>query len=347
MTENLLLTPVALGALHLPNRVVMSPMSRLRADGDLAPPAFVAEYYGQRATAGLIITEAIAVRNYGDGRPPVPGLYSEVQRDAWRHVIETVHERGGRIVAQLWHVGRPRFEEPGQQRPAGSPRLAEVTPPDLDPSDIERMPLEFAAAARLAREIGFDGVEIHNGSSNLLDRFLRPGLNARSDDYGGSTSNRTRLTRAIVLHVANAVGPERVGIKFSPSAPVGDGADPAALDTFAHLLADLASVGLAYVHATRVTRDDRARGWGEGISFPQLRGMYSGHLIGAGDFEPGEARKCLEDGTLDAAVFGRLFLANPDLLRRIELSAPFNEPDPTTFYTPGPRGLTDYPRLAD
>lgn len=341
--ETSLLAPVRLGAIELPNRVIMSPMTRLRTDADLAPQGFVADYYGQRATASLIVTESIAIQSYGDGWPPIPGMFTEDQQRAWRHVVETVHERGGRIAAQLWHVGHPRIA----QRPGFSALAEELAPHDLDTSEIAHMSRDFEAAARIARSIGFDAVEIHNGSANLLDRFLRPAANLRNDEFGGSVENRSRLLCEIVSRVADAVGSERVGVKFSPSAPVAGAADAAALETFAYLLGELSRVDLAYVHATRVTQDDRDRGWGEGISFSQLRNMYSGRLIGAGDFTPDTAQDILDDGTLDAVVFGRLFLTNPDLPRRIALSASLNAPNRDTFYTAGSVGLTDYPVLAD
>ncbi|WP_075643608.1 alkene reductase [Paraburkholderia ginsengiterrae] len=345
MIANELLTPVSLGALRLENRVIMSPMTRMRADADQAPPDYVGTYYAQRATAGLIISESIAIRNYGDGWPNVPGLYTDTQLAAWRSVVNAVHARGGLIAAQLWHVGRARLNPPGEERPKYWALTDELHPHDLDAIDIVQIPLDFARAAQRAREIGFDAVEIHSGSSNLLDRFLRPSANLRVDHYGGDTSNRTRLTREIVAAVANAIGPDRVGIKFSPSAPVRGESDTASSVTFASLLADLSRIELAYVHVTRVTHDDRARGWGEGLSFEEIRDMYRGRLIGAGDFVPGDGRRAVESGVLDAVAFGRVFLANPDLVRRIALDAPLNAPDHSTFYAPGPRGLTDYPTL--
>jgi len=345
--SDLLLKPVTLGALRLPNRIIMSPLTRLRADAQLAPTKLVAEYYAQRASAGLIISEAIAVAPYGEGYPAIPGLFTAHQAEAWRAVVEAVHAEGGRIAAQLMHVGRARYEAGGPQRAPGWWAVADpLKPHELTPADLAAVIEEFARGARAARAVGFDAVEIHNGNGYLLDQFLRAGANQRGDGHGGSLENRTRLTLEIVTAVAEALGAERVGIRLSPSATVGGAPDPSGEETFAYLLERLAPLGLAYVHATRTTAQDRAHGSGPGIPLQRIRAFYPGKLIGAGDFTREEGEQALAEESVDAVAYGRLFIANPDLPERFARRVPLNVPDHSTFYTPGPVGLTDYPRLA-
>ena len=338
-------SPVTLGALQLPNRIIMSPMTRLRAASDLAPPRIVADYYAQRATAGLIITETTSVAPYGAGYPPIPGIFTPAQIEGWAAVVEAVHAAGGRIFAQLWHVGHARGEEEGTGRPPGWAVADEIKPHELEVRDFPIMVDAFAEGARNALKAGFDGVEIHNGNGFLLDRFLRSATNRRTDVYGGSLENRARLATEILAGVSDVYGPDRVGIRISPSAMVGGGPDPEARDIFAYYLSRLGEFGLAYVHSTRTTSDDRAHGAGEGIPLSWVRSHYKGKLIGAGEFTQIEGEAALEGGILDAVVFGRLFLANPDLPARFAKGHGLNQPNPATFYTPGPEGLTDYPSV--
>jgi N-ethylmaleimide reductase len=339
-------TPIAIGALRPRNRIIMSPMTRLRSDADLAPPEIMADYYAQRASAGLIITETIAVVAYGAGYPPLPGLFTTRQIEGWRNVAARVHAAGGLIAAQLWHVGRARGEADAEGRPPGWAVADEVKPDELDAIDIAAMVKAFVSGATAARSAGFDAVEIHNGNGFLLDRFLRAATNHRHDLYGGSLENRTRLTLEIIAAVADAIGADRVGIRLSPSATVGDSADPTGQETFAYLLERLQLLGLAYVHATRTTMEDRAHGSGPGIPLQWIREHYDGKLIGAGEFNRDDGEAAVADGTLDAVAYGRPFLANPDLPERFASGAPLNTAKPETFYTPGPEGLVDYPRLS-
>jgi N-ethylmaleimide reductase len=341
-----LLTPLALGPLRLPNRVVMSPMTRLRADSSLAPTALVGEYYAQRASAGLIISETIAVSPYGDGYPNIPGLYTTEQIVAWRRVTDAVHAAGGRMFAQLWHVGRARYDETTRPRPPGWALGDLLKPHDLSASNIATMLADFAHGARAAMAAGFDGTELHNGNGYLLDQFLRTAANRRQDTYGGSIENRIHLASELLGVLIEVWGADRVGIRLSPSATVDGAPDPQAFDTFAFLLERLRSFGLAYVHVTRTTKDDRARGSGPGIEIRHLRPYYGGRLLGAGEFTREEGEVALSEGWLDAVVYGRLFLANPDLPRRFAARAPLNTPNSDTFYTPGAVGLTDYPPMA-
>ena len=346
-TPGALFEPVSLGALKLPNRIIMSPMSRLRSDENGVQPAYMAEYYAQRASAGLIIAETMAVAPYGAGYPHLPGLYMPSHIRSWQAVTNAVHERGGRIAAQLWHVGRPRYEEPGGDYQPGWAALSEVKPHELDHIALGGMVAGFAAGASAALAAGFDAVEIHNGNGFLLDRFLRSAANLRQDRYGGSLKNRTRLTLELVETVADVIGADRVGIRLSPSAPVNDTPDPTGAETFAYLLEQLAPMNLAYVHTTRVTEQDVAHGAGAGIPLDELRRSYSGRLIGAGEFTKEDGVHEVASGVLDAVAYGRLFLANPDLPRRFALNALLNAPRPETFYTPGPEGLTDYALLGE
>jgi N-ethylmaleimide reductase len=320
-------------------------MSRLRADGECTPPGYMREYYSQRASAGLIVTESTAVAPYGAGYPPIPGIYSARQAEAWRDIVSAVHDAGGLMAAQLWHVGRARKEEDGAGRPPGWAIADEIKPHELEPQDLANVPRDFAAAARVARSVGFDSVEIHSGNGFLLDRFLRAATNHRRDDHGGSLQNRARLTLAILAAVIEVYGANRVGIRVSPSATVAGGPDNEREDVFAHLLGSLEPLGLAYVHATRTTTDDRAHGSGPGIPLEWVRSHFKGNLIGAGDFSLKDGEKALSDGVLDAVVYGRPFLANPDLPRRFATGAALNVPDPATFYAGGPNGLIDYPSL--
>lgn len=338
--------PVTLGALRLRNRVVMSPMTRLRADADLRATPLMAAYYAQRASAGLIISETLAVAPYGDGYPNIPGLFTAEQVASWRPITDAIHAAGGHVVAQLWHVGRPRYEQAHTPRPPGWALAEPLAPHDLSAADLRAMRSDFAHGARAAKEAGFDGVEIHSGNGYLLDQFLRGAANLRTDAHGGPLTGRARLLTELLDAAAGVFGADRVGVRLSPSATVGGAPDPESFETFSQLFARLGGLGLAYVHATRTTEDDRARGAGPGIALPRLRPHYPGRLIGAGDFTREDGEQALGEGWLDAVAYGRLFIANPDLPERFFARAALNTPRRETFYTPGADGLTDYPRLA-
>ncbi|WAS96941.1 oxidoreductase [Nannocystis punicea] len=338
-----LLDPLRLGALELPNRVIMAPMTRLRSDAALAPSELVAEYYAQRAGAGLIISEGMAVRPYGAGFPDLAAIFSPAQQAGWARVVRRVHEAGGRIAAQLWDVGLPRAERPGQ--PPGWAIADEVRPAMLSRDDIAAMIAGFERAARAVKDAGFDMIEMHASSANLFDRFLRAATNARTDEYGGALAGRLRLLQELLGRLQAVMGAGRVGLKLSPSAMVDGKPDASARDNFAAILQELSRRELAYVHVTRTTADDRGRGSGPGLSFAELRPHYRGTLLGAGDLTQAEAEVLLAERQIDGAVFGRLFIANPDLPARFAARAALNPPDRATFYTPGPAGFIDYPRL--
>ncbi|MFZ4876807.1 alkene reductase [Janthinobacterium sp. Mn2066] len=340
-----LFEPLELGALRLPNRIVMAPMSRLRVAADLSPGALTARYYAQRASAGLIISESIMVAPYGDGYPALPAIWTPQQQQGWSSVVAAVHAEQGRIVAQLSTIGKARYDTAGNL-PFGWAMGNPLTPQDLQLSDIAAIVTAFATAAAAAKACGFDGIEIHNGNGFLLDRFLRPGSNARSDQYGGSLENRLRLTLEIVDAAVAVWGPGRVGIRLSPSAPVNGAADPEGLVTFGRLLEELDRRALAYIHLTRVSPEDRQQGAGDGIALSQLRRHFSGRIIAAGEFDREGAASALADMQVDAIAFGRPFIANPDLPRRLALGAALQPADPATFYSAGEHGYTDYPAVA-
>lgn len=340
-----LFDPLELGALRLPNRIVMAPMSRLRVEADLSPGALTVRYYAQRASAGLIISESIMVAPYGDGYPALPAIWTPEQQQGWSRVVAAVHGEQGRIVAQLSTIGKARFDTDGKL-PFGWAMGSPLMPQDLALKDIEAMISAFATAAAAAKACGFDGIEIHNGNGFLLDRFLRPGSNARSDQYGGSLENRLRLTLEIVDAAIAVWGPGRVGIRLSPSAPVNGAADPEGLATFGSLLGELDRRALAYLHVTRVSPEDRQQGAGDGIALGQLRPHFHGKIIAAGEFDQEGAASALADNQVDAIAFGRPFISNPDLPRRLALGTVLQPVDPATFYSVGEHGYTDYPAVA-
>lgn len=355
-----LFDPVSLGALTLPNRVLMAPLTRCRAEVGNVPGPIMAEYYAQRASAGLIISEATSVSPRGFGYPNTPGIFTEAQVEGWRRVTDAVHAAGGHIVLQLWHVGRishPNFQPnselpvaPSGVRPkgqvfTGSMMADYVTPRALDIAEIPGVITEYVRSATLARQAGFDGVEIHNANGYLLDQFLRDGTNQRTDRYGGSVANRARLTLEVTEAVISVWGADRVGIRFSPGGVFNDMHDSNPIETFGHVLRELSPWNLAYAHVTQVTAQDLAHGAHGGVGPKELRPYYRGSIVSAGGFTRDSGNQALAEGWADAIAFGVPFLANPDLPARLRQNATLNTPDESTFYAPGPKGYTDYPAL--
>ncbi len=355
-----LFDPVQLGALALPSRIVMAPLTRCRAAEGNVPVALNAEYYRQRASAGMIIAEATSVSPQGFGYPNTPGIFTAAQVAGWRGVTSAVHAAGGRILLQLWHVGR--ISHPSYQPDGGLPVAPSgikpqgkiftgtamedyVVPRALERSEIPGAIAEYVHGARLAKEAGFDGVEIHNANGYLLDQFLRDGTNRRGDDYGGSVQNRVRLTLEVTEAVVGVWGADRVGIRLSPGGVFNDMHDSDPLETFGHVLKELDSMRLAYAHVTRVTAQDVAHGAKEGVGPRELRPYYRGNIVSAGGFTRESGERALAEGWADAIAFGVPFLANPDLPERLRRHAALNVPDENTFYAPGPKGYTDYPAL--
>ncbi len=353
---------IRLGAIEAPNRIVMAPLTRGRATGDSVPTPIMIEYYRQRASAGLIITEATGISREGLGWPSAPGIWSDEQTDAWKPIVDAVHAEGGRIVLQLWHMGRVVHSSfLGGQPPVsasattapGHAHTAEGTKPyeqarPLRADEMPRLIADYRRAAENAKKAGFDGVQLHAANGYLIDQFLRDGTNLRDDDYGGSPQNRVRLMREVLEELIAVWGKDRVSIRLSPngdSQGVND-SNPAA--TFGEAARVLEELGVSFVElrqpgpdgtfgATEVPKQD-------GL----IRSIYTGPLILNSDYTPAEAATDVASGRADAISFGRPFISNPDLVDRIHKGAHLN-PNvdvPQTWYFPGEHGYTDYPTLA-
>jgi N-ethylmaleimide reductase len=332
----------------------------MRAGPGRVPTLLMVEYYAQRATAGLIVTEATAVSQQGTGCPNTPGIYTDEQVAGWQRVTQAVHRAGGRIFLQLWHMGRishPSFQPNGGLPVAPSaiaPRSGQiltengmqpyVTPRALETDELPGIVSQYSDGAERAKLAGFDGVEIHNANGYLLDQFLRDGTNHRTDDYGGPVENRARLTLEVAEAVAKVWGADRVGIRFSPGGVFNDMHDSNPLVTFSHVLRELDGLHLACAHVIVSTEDDIRHG-AVPVPLAALRQEFHGPLIVANGFNLETATRILADGVADAVAFGRLFIANPDLPRRFELNAPLNKPDESTFYGGAGKGYVDYPAL--
>jgi 2,4-dienoyl-CoA reductase-like NADH-dependent reductase (Old Yellow Enzyme family) len=347
-----LLDPIQIGEIHLPNRVIMSPLTRVRGTSGHVPTQLMVEYYTQRAGAGLIISEGIPVVPQGVGYANVTGIWSPQQIEGWKLVTNSVHQAGGRIFAQIWHVGRisdPRFLEgklpvaPSAIRPAGDVSLVRpttdyVTPRALETSEIPGIVDGFRNGAENAKLAGFDGVEIHGANGYLLDQFLQDGSNHRTDNYGGPIENRARL----MLEVADAVvavwGAKRVGMHLAPRGDSQDMHDSNPAATFGYVARELGRRGLGFLLAREYFGPDRLG--------PQLKKEFGGVYIANEKCTLAQANQVIQDGEADAVAFGQLFIANPDLPVRFARNAPLNVPDGSTFFTPGPHGYTDYPALS-
>jgi N-ethylmaleimide reductase len=355
-----LFTPIRLGAIEAPNRIVMAPLTRMRAGPGRVPTPLMAEYYTQRAGAGLLITEATAVSQQGTGCPNTPGIYTDEQVIGWQRVTKAVHQAGGRIFLQLWHMGRishPSFQPDGGLPVAPSaiaPRSGQVltetgmqpyvTPRALETEELPGIVSQYSAGAQRAQTAGFDGVEIHNANGYLLDQFLRDGTNRRTDDYGGLVANRARLTLEVVEAVKKVWGADRVGIRFSPGGVFNDMHDSNPLAMFSYVLQKLNRFRLAYAHLIVSTEDDVRHG-AVLVPLVALRQEFDGPMIVANGFNRETATRAIAEDAADAVAFGRLSIANPDLPERFRLSAPLNTPDESTFYGGGEKGYTDYPAL--
>ncbi|CEA02654.1 oxidoreductase [Pseudomonas saudimassiliensis] len=349
---NSLMQPMRMGELELANRIVMAPMTRSRADSDAVPTAIMVDYYAQRAAAGLIVAEGTAPSADGLGYCRTPAIYNQQQIDAWRQVTEAVHAAGGQIVLQLMHCGRAasRHNKPESSRTvAPSAVRAEIqlftdavgmadtdVPEALSRDDIRQVIADYRQAALNARAAGFDGVELHCTSGYLPMQFMSENANQRTDEYGGSADNRVRFAIEVLQAMAQAIGPGRVGVRFCPGNKFNDIADSDPAATFDALLRGLDGLNLAYLHIMRAhTRKVDA--------FARARAAFSGPLIVNDGFEPDSAEQMVAEGLADAVSFGRHFIANPDLVRRIDEQLPLAEFDRHTLYSPGPEGYIDYP----
>lgn len=347
--------------LSLKNKMVMAPMTRSRSDQDHTPTGIMATYYGQRAGAGLIITEGVGPSPNGVGYPRIPGIYNDAQITAWKPVTEAVHQKGGKIFMQLMHTGRVSHPD---NMPAGSTVLAPSAiapastemytdqqgnqpipePKAMSAEDIQHTINEYVQAAENAIAAGFDGVELHGANGYLLEQFINPAVNQRTDEYGGSVENRSRIVLEVAQKTAAAIGKEKVGIRLSPNGAFNDIMPfEGQAETFAYLAQELNKIGLVYIHlvnhgsmgAPALPEDIRNN----------IREQFDGVLILSGGYNQESAEKDLEAGLGDLIAFGRPFLANPDLPERFAQQADLNDPDMSTFYTPGEKGYTDYPTL--
>mgnify|MGYP001200664564 CR=1 FL=1 len=353
-------TPAQVGRYELANRAVMAPLTRNRAGEGGVPRAMNVEYYRQRASAGLIITEGSPISAQGVGYPGTPGIYTSEQVAGWKRVTDAVHDEGGRIFLQLWHVGRishPSLQPDGELpvapsaiQPMGEAFTADglkpfPTPRALETDEIADVVTQFRTAAENALEAGFDGVEVHAANGYLLDQFLRDGSNHRTDRYGGSLENRVRLLLEVTEAVVEVWGADRVGVRFSPVNGFNDIRDSAPDVTFPYAASRLNRFGLAYLHVVEASfvGEEHPRTFDKA----KLRRVFKGAYMANGGYGHQTAETALAAGAADVIAFGTPFLANPDLVERFALGAALNEPDPETFYGGDERGDLDYPFLGD
>ncbi len=359
MSQSNLFTPVNLGSLKLPHRIVMAPLTRCRADAHNAPHALNAKYYAQRASAALIVSEASQVTPFGLGYPGTPGIYSEEQVAGWRLVTDAVHAKGGRIFLQLWHVGRISHPDlqPGNVLPVAPSAIAPkgnagtftgpkpfVTPRELRADEIPGVIADFKRGAENAKRAGFDGVEVHGANGYLLDQFLRDGTNKRTDAWGGTLEKRARFPLEVLKTAISVWGPERVGIRFSPTGTFNDMSDSDPAKTFGYMLEEVSKLKIAYVHLVDMGDAD-ARHGGKAIPLSYFRSKYQGTLIANGGYDLDRANAAIGEGLADLIAFGKPYISNPDLTERLKSGAALNEPDQSTFYGGGEKGYTDYPAM--
>jgi N-ethylmaleimide reductase len=358
MSASKLFEPYKLGAVTLTNRAVMAPLTRNRAVAGFVPNPLAVEYYSQRASAGLLITEASQVSQQGQGYQDTPGIYTKEQIAGWRKVTDRVHERGGHIYIQLWHVGR--ISHTSLQPNGGAPvapsairangktfvggTFADVSEPRaLELGEIPGIIDSFKRASANALEAGFDGVEIHGANGYLLDQFAKDGANKRTDAYGGSIENRARLMVEVSKAVVAEAGANRTGIRISPVTPANDVSDSNPQPLFDHIVDQLNALKLVYIHviegATGGPRDNAP------FDYDSLRKRFSGTYIANNGYDFKLATDVLEKNKADLIAFGKLFISNPDLVERLKLGAPLNAFDKATFYGGGAKGYTDYPAL--
>ena len=352
-----LFTPIKLGACDLPNRIVMAPMTRCRIGTDGVPAEMNATYYAQRASAGLIISEACAISRQGVGYANTPGIYNEAQAEGWRNVTHQVHHKGGRIFLQLWHVGRishPTLQPdqnlpvaPSAIRPTGEAftydgPLPFVTPRALGAEEITGIVADYRNAAKRALNVGFDGVEIHAANGYLIDQFLRSSTNHRQDTYGGSIENRLRFLTEVVSVVCEACGPARVGVRISPQNRFNDIFDDDPQTLFDRVIDRLNPFGLAYVHSVEgvIHSPERIE---QPFNYNKLRSRYQGRYMANNGYDKERAESALASGTADLISFGVPFIANPDLPHRFARGVALEEADQSTFYTGDENGYTNHP----
>ncbi|MHA6721664.1 alkene reductase [Sphingomonas sp. RS2018] len=352
-----LFDPITYGAIAAPNRTVMAPLTRGRATADHVPTPIMVDYYRQRAGAGLIITEGTGISREGLGWPNAPGIWSDEQVEAWKPVTAAVHEAGGRIVTQLWHLGRlARKDVTGSAPFSSSATTAPARPGATDNPNVEARAMtrddiartldDYSRATRNAIRAGFDGVALHAANGYLIDQFMRDGVNFRDDDYGGPVDNRLRLLREVMERLVAEAGADRTGVRFSPNGDSQGVDDSNPESVFVPAAAHLQSLGIAFLELREQGPEDSFSRSDVPKLSPAIRKAFTGPLILNQDYDLASAQADLDSGIADAISFGRPFLANPDLVERFRTGAPLNAPDKATFYTNGAEGYTDYPSLA-
>lgn len=346
-----LFTPIKVGAWELPNRIIMAPLTRCRAIDDRTPNALMAEYYQQRASVGLIISEATSVSPMAVGYPNTPGIWNDAQVEGWKLVTDAVHKAGGKILLQLWHVGRisdPVYLNgelpvaPSAIAPEGHvslirPQKPFVTPRALDTDEVAGIVEDYRLGAENAKKAGFDGVEIHGANGYLLDQFLQTASNQRTDHYGGSIENRARLMLEVADACISVFGADRVGMHLAPRSDAHSVGDDSPRETFTYVASELAKRNIAFI-CTREYFD------GSELT-PVIKQTFKGPVFANENFTKQTANQVISDGTVDAVAFGKLIISNADLVARFETDAELNDPNPKTFYGDGPEGYTDYPTL--
>lgn len=353
-----LFSEIQIGGYTLNNRIFMAPLTRCRSVENHLANDLMAEYYAQRASAGLIISEATQISPQGIGYPCTPGIHTPEQVQAWKSVTQAVHEKGGRIFLQLWHVGRVSHPSylggnlpvaPSALKPAGEVYTYEgmkpyETPHALTPPEIGTIVQAYAGGAANAIDAGFDGVEIHGANGYLIDQFLRNGTNKRTDEYGGSIENRSRFLLEVLAAVTAAVGAEKTGLRLSPSGTFNDMTDSDPKTLFTYICDKLNDFNLAYLHIVDALEGDIRHG-ANVVELSLLREAYNGVLIACGGYDKARGNAAIGNNLADAVAYGTLFISNPDLPARFEQDADLTEADPSTFYTQDEKGYTDYPAL--
>ena len=351
-----LFSPLTIGNCTLKNRTIMAPLTRCRSVQDNIPNDLMAAYYAQRASAGLIISEATQISPLGIGYPCTPGIHNDAQVQGWKKVTKAVHDKDGKIFLQLWHVGRISHSSfhpgelpvaPSAIKPAGEVYTFEgmkeyETPRALSVKEIQAIVKEYVQAAKNAIEAGFDGVEIHSANGYLLDEFLRDGTNIREDEYGGSIENRSRFLFDVIKAVTAEIGAERTGLRLSPSGTFNDMTDSDPQKHFTYVCNQLNDFALAYLHIVDALEGDIRHG-ANVVELSVLRDAYTGVLIACGGYDKDRGTAAIRDKLADAVAFGVLYIANPDLPERFKAGAALNEADISTFYTQDEKGYTDYP----
>lgn len=360
-TDLALFQPGKIGGIEVKNRVVMAPLTRCRADeaaGDIPGSPMNVLYYTQRANAGLIISEGTQVAPGGKGYMATPGIYSEQQVEGWKPITQAVHAAGSKIVAQIWHVGRithpnltggldpiaPSAIAPGVVAYTHQGKVDIPVPHAMSVAEIQDVIAQFRQGAANAMRAGFDGVEIHGANGYLIDQFLRDGANQRTDAYGGTVENRARFALELVDAVVAEIGADKVGIRLSPLTPFNNLSDSNPQALFSYLIQELDKRNIGFIHMIEgATGGDRNV---PGFDYQTARGSFKGSWIVNNGYTREMAIEAVQEKRADAVSFGRLYIANPDLVERLKQNAPMNEPDPNTFYVPGEKGYTDYPTLS-